>query len=182
VLNTIIPQFPADSPGIVIVQHMPPVFTRLFADALNKLSKVEVKEAVSGDVVRTGLVLIAPGDYHMVIHKRGLEWYVECKSGDKVSGHRPSVDVLFNSVALEAGNKAIGLVLTGMGKDGASGLLAMRRAGARCFAQNEESSVVFGMPKEAWENGAAEKLVPIDRAVSSIIACIDADKQKKDER
>jgi len=179
VLNTIIPQFPADTPGIVIVQHMPPVFTRLFAEALNKTSKVEVKEAVSGDVVRTGLVLIAPGDFHLVIHKRGLEWYVECKTGEKVSGHRPSVDVLFNSVASEAGNKSIGLILTGMGKDGAAGLLAMRRSGARCFAQNEESSVVFGMPKEAWENGGAERLVPIDRAVSSILSCLDAEKSKR---
>ena len=179
VLNTIIPQFPATSPGIVIVQHMPPVFTRLFAEALNKTSKVEVKEASSGDVVRTGLVLVAPGDYHMVLHKRGLEWYVECKTGDKVSGHRPSVDVLFDSVAAEAGNKAIGLILTGMGRDGAAGLLAMRRAGARCFAQNEESSVVFGMPKEAWENGGAESLVPIDRAVGSILSCLDAEKSKR---
>jgi len=179
VLNTIIPQFPADTPGIVIVQHMPPVFTRLFAEALNKTSKVEVKEAVSGDVVRTGLVLVAPGDFHMVIHKRGLEWYVECKTGEKVSGHRPSVDVLFNSVASEAGNKSIGLILTGMGKDGAAGLLAMRRSGARCFAQNEESSVVFGMPKEAWDNGGAERLVPIDRAVGCILSCLDAEKSKR---
>ena len=179
VLNTIIPQFPEDAPGIVIVQHMPPVFTRLFADALNKTSKVEVKEAASGDVVRTGLVLIAPGDYHMVIHKRGLEWYVECKAGEKVSGHRPSVDVLFNSVASEAGNKAIGLILTGMGRDGATGLLSMRKAGARCFAQNEESSVVFGMPKEAWENGGAERLVSIDRAVGSILSCLETEKSKR---
>jgi len=179
VLNTIIPQFPADTPGIVIVQHMPPVFTRLFAEALNKTSKVEVKEAVSGDVVRTGLVLIAPGDYHMVIRRRGLEWIVECKTGEKVSGHRPSVDVLFNSVSSEAGNKAIGLILTGMGRDGAAGLLSIRRAGGRCFAQNEESSVVFGMPKEAWENGGAERLVPIDRAVSSILSCLDAEKSKR---
>ncbi len=108
----------------------------------------------------------------MTVHKHGLEWRVECKPGDKVSGHRPSVDILMNSVASAAGDKAIGLILTGMGRDGADGLLAMRRAGARCFAQNEESSVVFGMPKEAWQNGAAEKLVPIDQAVGSILACL----------
>lgn len=173
-LNTLIPQFPADMPGVVLVQHMPPVFTRLFADALNKVSSVEVREAVSGDIVRTGLVLVAPGDFHMTVRKHGLEWRVECKSGDKVSGHRPSVDVLLNSVAEAAGNKAIGLILTGMGKDGAEGLLSMRRAGARCLAQNEESSVVFGMPKEAWENGAAERLVSINDAVTGLLACLDS--------
>ncbi len=108
----------------------------------------------------------------MTVHKHGLEWRIECKSGDKVSGHRPSVDILFNSVATAAREKGIGLILTGMGRDGADGLLAMRRAGARCFAQNEESSVVFGMPKEAWQNGAAEKLIPIDMAVGSILACL----------
>jgi len=117
-------------------------------------------------------VLVAPGDFHMTVHKHGLEWRIECKSGDKVSGHRPSVDILFNSVATAAREKGIGLILTGMGRDGADGLLAMRRAGARCFAQNEESSVVFGMPKEAWQNGAAEKLIPIDMAVGSILACL----------
>jgi len=171
-LNTIIPQFPADMPGVVLVQHMPPVFTRLFAEALDKISNVEVREAKNGDIVRTGLVLVAPGDFHMTVHKHGLEWRIECKSGDKVSGHRPSVDILFNSVATAAREKGIGLILTGMGRDGADGLLAMRRAGARCFAQNEESSVVFGMPKEAWQNGAAEKLIPIDMAVGSILACL----------
>ncbi len=171
-LNTIIPQFPADMPGVVLVQHMPPVFTRLFAEALDKVSNVEVREAKNGDIVRTGLVLVAPGDYHMTVHKHGLEWRIECKSGDKVSGHRPSVDILLNSVATAAREKGIGLILTGMGRDGADGLLAMRRAGGRCFAQNEESSVVFGMPKEAWQNGAAEKLIPIDMAVGSILACL----------
>jgi len=172
-LNTLIPQFPADMPGVVLVQHMPPVFTRLFADALNKVSRVEVREAVSGDIVRTGLVLVAPGDFHMTVHKHGLEWRVECKGGDKVSGHRPSVDVLFHSVAEAAGNKAVGLILTGMGKDGAGGLLAMRRAGGRCLAQNEESSVVFGMPKEAWENGAAERLVSVNDAVAGLLGCLE---------
>lgn len=171
-LNNIIPQFPADMPGVVLVQHMPPVFTRLFAEALDKVSNVEVREAKNGDTVRPGLVLVAPGDFHLTVHRHGLEWRVECKSGDKVSGHRPSVDILMNSVAAAAGDKAIGMILTGMGRDGADGLLAMRRAGARCFAQNEESSVVFGMPKEAWQNGAAEKLVPIDQAVPSILACL----------
>lgn len=172
VLNTLIPQFPENMPGVVIVQHMPAVFTRLFAEALNRVSKVEVKEAVTGDIVRTGLVLVAPGDFHLTVHKHGLEWRVECKSGDKVSGHRPSVDVLLRSVATACGNKAIGLILTGMGKDGAEGLLEMRRSGARCFAQNEESSVVFGMPKEAWENGAAERLVSVDQATGILLSCL----------
>ncbi len=178
-LNTLIPQFPADMPGVVLVQHMPAVFTRLFADALNKISKVSVKEAVSGDIVRAGLVLVAPGDFHMTVHKHGLEWRVDCNPGEKVSGHRPSVDVLFNSVAEAAGSKAVGLILTGMGRDGADGLLAMRRAGGRALAQNEESSVVFGMPKAAWENGAAERLVSIEDAVPGILSCLEASAQKR---
>lgn len=171
-LTTIIPRFPADMSGVVLVQHMPPVFTRLFADALNTISKVEVREAVDGDIVRHGLVLVAPGDFHMKVRKHGLEWRIECAGGEKVCGHRPSVDILFKSVAEAAGNKGIGLILTGMGRDGADGLLAMRRSGARCLAQDEESSVVFGMPKEAWENGAAERLVPLGDAVSGLLSFI----------
>ncbi len=171
-LNLIVPGFPPTMPGTVIVQHMPPVFTRMFAEALNKTAQVEVKEAEDGDEVRAGRVLIAPGDLHMRLVKRGGGWTVSCVPGPKVSGHRPSVDLLFSSVAAAAGNKAIGLLLTGMGRDGAAGLLEMRNAGARCFAQDEESSVVFGMPKEAWELGAAERLVGIDRAVDELLACL----------
>jgi two-component system, chemotaxis family, protein-glutamate methylesterase/glutaminase len=171
-LNAIISAFPPTMPGTVVVQHMPPVFTRMFAEALNKISQVEVREAKDGDAVKQGLVLIAPGDFHLRVVKRGGAWYVACATGPKVSGHRPSVDLLFSSVAEAAGDKSIGLLLTGMGRDGAAGLLAMRQSGARCFAQDEESSVVFGMPKEAWELGAAERLVGLDGAVDLLLSCL----------
>ena len=174
VLNTLIPQFPEDIPGVVIVQHMPPVFTRMFAESLNRESRVEVREAKDGDLVRPGLVLVAPGDFHLTVQRYGLEWRVECAPGDKVSGHRPSVDVLFNSVAQAAGERAIGLILTGMGRDGADGLLAMRRSGARCFSQDEESSVVYGMPKEAWDNGASERQLSVDNATAALLTCVNA--------
>jgi len=169
VLNDIIPQFPHDMPGVVVVQHMPPVFTRMFAESLDRLSGVDVKEAVSGDLVRPGLVLIAPGDFQMTVHRKEGRLVVQCRPGEKVSGHRPSVDVLFSSVALAAGERAVGVLLTGMGRDGADGLLEMRRSGARCLAQDEESSVVFGMPKEAWDNGAAEELVSTGNLTSTIL-------------
>jgi two-component system chemotaxis response regulator CheB len=171
-LNAIIRQFPPTMPGTVVVQHMPPVFTRMFAEAIDKVARVEVKEAEDGDEVRQGRVLVAPGDLHLRLAKRGASWIVSCSPGPKVSGHRPSVDVLFSSVAQCAGNRALGLLLTGMGRDGAAGLLEMRRAGARCLAQDEGSSVVFGMPKEAWDLGAAEKLVSLDDAVDEILACL----------
>lgn len=174
VFYSIIPQFPRDMPGVVIVQHMPPVFTRLFAEALDRLSAVEVREAKDGDAIRPGLVLIAPGDYHMTVKKNGLEWKVACAPGEKVNGHRPSVDVLFRSVATAAGENAVGAILTGMGRDGADGLLDMRRAGARCIAQDEQTSVVFGMPKEAWDNGGAEKLVPAQRLTQEIMYLADS--------
>ncbi len=174
VLNTLIPQFPPNMPGTVIVQHMPPVFTRLFADALNKTSQVEVREAATGDVVKPGLVLIAPGDFQMTVRKNGLEWVVQCSPGEKVSGHRPSVDVLFNSVAKTAGERAIGLLLTGMGRDGADGLLAMRKSGARCFTQSQASSVVYGMPKEAVDIGASERSLDIPQMTQQILSCLQA--------
>jgi len=170
VLDMIIPKLPADCPGVVIVQHMPPVFTRMFADSLNKESRIDVREACDGDSVRTGLALVAPGGLQLTVHKNQSGWIVHCKPGEKISGHCPSVDVLFNSVADAAGDRATGLILTGMGRDGADGLLAMRKAGARCFAQDEESSVVFGMPKEAWENGAAERLIPAEQAAATLVA------------
>jgi two-component system, chemotaxis family, protein-glutamate methylesterase/glutaminase len=173
-LNAIIPQFPHDMPGVVVVQHMPPVFTRLFAEALDRISRIAVKEAANGDIVERGTVYIAPGDFQCRIRKHGVEWKIECTSGEKVSGHRPSADVLFNSIAEAAGDKAIGVLLTGMGRDGADGLLEMRRRGARCFAQDEASSVVFGMPKEAWINGAAERLVPMDLVTGTILSCLDS--------
>lgn len=160
-LAKVVTALPADAPPVLIVQHMPPVFTRMFAETLDKTSAVTVREARDGDTIEQGLVLVAPGDLHLRVVQNGLQWKVRCAGGDKVSGHRPSVDVLFDSVAEAAGSRATGLILTGMGADGAAGLLRMRRRGARCFAQDEESSVVFGMPGEAWKLGAAERLVPI---------------------
>lgn len=153
---------PPGTPGIVIVQHIPPIFSRMFADRLNNSTQLQVKEAQTGDYVERGRVLIAPGDQHMRIKKVGDKYRVECFKGDKVNGHRPSVDVLFESVAKEAGSNAIGIILTGMGYDGAKGLLSMRKKGARTIGQDEKSSVVYGMPKVAYNIGAVEKQVPLE--------------------
>ena len=152
----VIKNFRKDIPGTVVVQHMPPGFTKMYADRLNSQCQVAVKEAQTGDRVLPGQVLIAPGDAHMRLVKVNGAYQVECKQGPRVSGHCPSVDVLFESVAKTAGNRAIGIILTGMGKDGADGLLAMRKAGARTIGQNEASSVVDGMPKVAYDIGAVE--------------------------
>ena len=160
---------PTTVPGMVVVQHMPPVFTGMFADKLNEISAVEVKEAADGDRVLTGRVLIAPGGVHTTVERQGGRYVVRCKPGDPVSGHCPSVDVLMDSVATAVGRNAVGVVLTGMGSDGASGLLRMRQAGARTFAQDEASSVVFGMPKQAYQNGAAEKLVAITKVADELV-------------
>lgn len=156
-LYKVLKYLPENTPGIVIVQHIPPVFSKMFADRLNNQIKLHCKEAENGDYIEQGKVLIAPGDKHMRIRKVGEKYKVECFSGNKVNGHCPSVDVLFESVAKEAGNKAIGVILTGMGYDGAKGLLAMRRKGARTIGQDEKSSVVYGMPKVAFNIGAVEK-------------------------
>ena len=161
-LNSVIPALPADFPPTLIVQHMPPVFTRMFAEALGRASQMRVREAQEGDSLERGLVLVAPGDMHLSVMKDGGLNRIRLDRGEKVSGHRPSVDVLFSSVAKTYGSRAVGVLMTGMGRDGADGLLDMRRAGARCIAQDEESSVVFGMPKEAWKNGAAETLVGLE--------------------
>lgn len=158
----IISALPDDTPGIVIVQHIPPVFSRLFAERLNKVTRLNVKEADSGDYVEPGRVLIAPGNQHMKIVRVNDKFKVLCYEGKKVNGHCPSVDVLFESVAREAGENAIGVILTGMGYDGAKGLLAMRRKGARTIGQDEKSSVVYGMPKVAFDIGAVEKQVPLN--------------------
>lgn len=145
---------PQDTPGILIVQHMPPVFTKMYAERLNKLCKMEVKEAENGDIVKKGLVLIAPGDYHMTLVRNGTNYAVKLFQSDKVSGHRPSVDVLFSSVADVAKKNAIGVILTGMGKDGAEGLLKMKNQGAYTIGQDKESCVVYGMPMVAYNIGA----------------------------
>lgn len=161
-LSDILVNLPAEMPPILIVQHMPPVFTRAFADRLNSLCRLEVKEAVDQDVLTPGKVLIAPGDKHMVLKKSGTYYHVEVKDGPPIFHQRPSVEVLFQSVATCAGSNAIGVILTGMGQDGAQGLLAMRKAGAFTIAQDEDSCVVYGMPKEAVEIGAAMQVVSLD--------------------
>ena len=163
----------ATMPGTVIVQHMPPVFTKMFADTLNSTCKVEVSEARDGDRIITGRVLIAPGGMHMEVVRSGGQYVVRCCEGEPVNGHCPSVDVLLYSVAANVGVNAVGVILTGMGADGAKGMVAMRQAGARTLAQDEATSVVFGMPKEAYNQGGAERLVPIDRigpAIGSLLS------------
>ncbi|MBQ4059288.1 MAG: chemotaxis response regulator protein-glutamate methylesterase [Lachnospiraceae bacterium] len=150
----VISKFEQDIPGVVVVQHMPPGFTNMYANRLNNQCKVVVKEAEDGDKVVPGQVLIAAGDKHMRLKKVGGSYVVECKAGEKVSGHCPSVDVLFQSVAETAGKDAIGVILTGMGRDGAAGLLQMKNAGALTVGQDQASSVVYGMPKEAFKCGA----------------------------
>lgn len=151
---SVIKDLPEDTPGILIVQHMPPGFTKMYAERLNRLCKMEVREAVDGDIVKTGLILIAPGDFHMKLAKLGSNFVVKCFQADKVSGHRPSVDVLFNSVAEVAKKNAVGIIMTGMGRDGAQGLLNMRQQGAYTIGQNKESCVVYGMPMVAKNIGA----------------------------
>jgi len=161
-ISVILKSLPQEMPGIVIVQHIPPVFSRMFAERLNNTTALFVKEAENGDYIEPGKVFIAPGDKHMRIRRFGDAYKVECFVGEKVTGHCPSVDVLFESVAKEAGNNAIGILLTGMGYDGAKGLLSMRRKGARTIGQDEKTSVVYGMPKVAHEIGAVEKQAALD--------------------
>lgn len=156
-IAALVQEFGPDIPGVVVVQHMPKGFTRMYAERLNEKCRVTVKEAATGDVVVPGQVLIAPGgDEQMELVMVGGEYQVKCKKAPKVNGHCPSVDVLFDSVAKTAGNRALGIILTGMGGDGAKGLLAMRNAGARTIGQDESSCVVYGMPKVAYELGAVE--------------------------
>jgi two-component system chemotaxis response regulator CheB len=153
----VVKAFPRDMPGVVIVQHMPPVFTRMYAERLNNSCTMEVREAKDGDQIARGCALIAPGDYHMKVSKVNESYVVRCQNGEKVSGHCPSVDVLFDSVAEKVGNKAIGVLLTGMGADGAKGLLNMRKSGAYTIGQDEKSSIVYGMPMVAFNIGAVIK-------------------------
>lgn len=160
---------PVDCPGIVIVQHMPEMFTRSFADRLNELCKISVKEAENGNSVLRGHALIAPGNKHLLLKRSGARYFVEVKDGPLVNRHRPSVDVLFRSTAKYAGKNALGIIMTGMGDDGAKGLLEMKEAGAKTIAQDEKSCVVFGMPKEAIKFGAADKIVPLKQISSLVI-------------
>lgn len=168
-IRKVITQFPATTPGVVIVQHMPAGFTKMFSDRLNQLCAMEVKEAADGDRVRSGLILIAPGGMQMKVVRSGGFYHVKCGGTDKVSGHCPSVDVMMSSIAEQVGANAVGSMLTGMGGDGSDGMLAMRKAGARCVAQDEASCVVFGMPKVAFEKGGAERLVPLDSMAQTLL-------------
>jgi two-component system, chemotaxis family, protein-glutamate methylesterase/glutaminase len=161
---------PAACPGIVVVQHIPPVFSTAFANRLNDLCRIQVKEAVDGDRLTPGLALVAPGNFHMTLTKRGSEYRVSVKDGPRVCYQRPAVDVLFESVAASAGRDAVGALMTGMGADGAEGLLKMKRAGAKTIAQDEASCVVFGMPREAIRLGAVDHVVPLKRIASEILA------------
>ncbi len=160
-LEYVLPRLPRDCPGIAVVQHMPEAFTASFARRLNQLSQIEVKEAASGDRLVAGLALIAPGGKHLMVVRSGTQYVAEVKDGPLVSRHRPSVDVLFRSVAVCAGANATGIIMTGMGDDGARGLKEMKDSGARTVAQDEASCVVFGMPRVAIEMGAADHVLPL---------------------
>ncbi|HWU99984.1 MAG TPA: chemotaxis response regulator protein-glutamate methylesterase [Devosia sp.] len=169
-LREVLEALPADTPGIVIVQHMPEKFTNAFARRLDTLCQTSIKEAETGDQVVQGRVLIAPGNQHMALRRTGSRYTVEIVDGPHVSRHRPSVDVLFRSVAQAAGGNAMGVILTGMGDDGARSLLEMRQAGAYTVAQDEESCIVFGMPKEAIDRGGVMKVLPLNRIAAEITA------------
>ena len=164
----VVKRFKRDIPGVVIVQHMPPGFTKMYAERLNNQCEVACKEAETGDRVMQGQVLIAPGDRQMRLVKVGDGYQVECRGTERVSGHCPSVDVLFSSVAKAAGNKAVGAILTGMGADGAKGLLEMRNAGALTVGQDEATCVVYGMPKVAFDIGAVQQQAPITAIAGKI--------------
>ena len=168
-LLTILEALPVETPGVAVVQHMPEGFTGAFAQRLDASCRVEVKEAAQGDVLARGRVLLAPGNRHLVVRRRGGEYVVDLSDAPRVSRHRPSVDVLFRSVASAVGASAIGVILTGMGSDGADGLLEMKRCGAATIAQDEATCVVFGMPKEAIARGAVDDVVPLERVPSLIL-------------
>lgn len=168
-LREVLETLPANAPGTVIVQHMPENFTRSFAKRLDDLCAVDVKEAKDGDTVMRGHVLIAPGGKHTMIARQGARYVVSVREGPLVSRHRPSVDVLFRSAARYAGANAVGVIMTGMGDDGARGMAEMREAGARTLAQDEATSVVFGMPKEAIARGGVEKTVPLEHIAREVL-------------
>lgn len=168
-LEKVIKNFPADTPPVIIVQHMPAGFTKLFSERLNRSCQMRVKEAQDGDRLERGLIIVGAGEYHLRLCKDARGWYVSSKPGEKVSGHCPSVDVMFNSVADVAGAQAIGAILTGMGRDGADGLLRMRKAGAFTIGQDKETCVVYGMPMEAYNCGAVEVQAPLQKIAEIIL-------------
>lgn len=168
-LRIFLEALPVDSHGIVVVQHMPENFTKSFANRLNEVCRISVKEAENGDPILRGHALIAPGNKHMLLKRSGARYYVEVKDGPLVNRHRPSVDVLFRSTAAYAGSNAVGIIMTGMGDDGARGLLEMKNAGALTIAQDEKSCVVFGMPREAIKLNAADKVLPLESIAGFIM-------------
>ncbi len=171
-LKTVLTGMPPNAPGTLVVQHMPANFTTSFAERLDELSAMTIKEAKDGDSLINGVALLAPGNYHMLLKRSGANYYVQVKKGPLVHHQRPAVDVLFHSVADYAGSNAVGVILTGMGSDGALGLLKMKEAGARTVAQDEKSCIVFGMPKEAIKLGAADKVVPLNSVSKSVLDMI----------
>ncbi len=179
-LKEVLVKMPLTSPGILIVQHMPAQFTRAFAERLNKICSLEVREARDGDSVLNGQALIAPGNFHMFLKRSGARYFVSIKDGPMVHHQRPAVDVLFQSVAQYAGANAIGVILTGMGADGAQGILRMKEAGGKTIAQDEASCVVFGMPKEAIKLGAIDRVVPLDRVSQEVIRLLNSAAKETD--
>ncbi|MHB0774116.1 protein-glutamate methylesterase/protein-glutamine glutaminase [Halomonas sp. WWR20] len=173
-IRSVLEPLPANSPAILITQHMPGGFTRSFAERLNRLCRITVKEAEDGERVLPGHAYIAPGDHHLKLARSGANYVVRLDDGPPVNRHRPSVDVLFHSAAQSAGRNAVGVILTGMGKDGAAGLLEMRQAGAHTLAQDEESCVVFGMPREAIALGGAVETSPLDDIASKLLGRVAA--------
>ncbi|PLX35109.1 MAG: chemotaxis response regulator protein-glutamate methylesterase [Clostridiales bacterium] len=181
-IQTVLQSFPANMPGTVIVQHMPPVFTKLYSERLNNLCRVEVKEAEDGDEIIPGKVLIAPGGYHLRAVQRKGSYRIEMEEqndSNKVNVHCPSVDVMFESLAKVAGNRTIGVILTGMGNDGAAGLLSLRKSGARTVGQDEKSCVVYGMPKVAYELGAVERQESLDNIYGTIASLLKETKGRE---
>ncbi len=168
-IEAVVRRMPADAPGTVIVQHMPATFTGSFAKHLDKVSLMEVREAIDRDNVTPGVALVAPGDSHMVVSRNGAQYQVRIKKGPHVHFQRPSVDVLFQSVAINSGQNAVGVLLTGMGSDGAKGMLEMHKSGAHTIVQDEESCIVFGMPKEAINLGGVSEILPLERITESIL-------------
>lgn len=173
-IKTVLTALPPNAPGMVIVQHMPAKFTTSFAERLDSLCQIQVREAVDGDTVANGLALLAPGNFHMLLKRSGSRYYVEVKKGPMVHHQRPAVDVLFRSVAKTAGANAVGIIMTGMGGDGATGLLEMKNAGACTIAQDENTCVVFGMPKEAIKKGGVDKTVPLGDISRTALAMVCA--------
>lgn len=177
-LATVIRALPATSPGIVVVQHMPPGFTKSFADRLNRDSALQVSEAIDGDRITPGRCLIAPGDRHLVVERRGATYFAKLDDGPRVGLHKPAVNVLFDSLIKAAGNNTIAAILTGMGKDGASGITALRQAGAHTIGQNEATCVVYGMPKEAQALGGIIEELPIDAIAKAILNAVQRHGQR----